>query len=134
MDADARPSDHAVIAHVEDEAAATTAIDEIVDATPLDASSITTGTGPEFADQLEIGDSEPGPASRLVKWLVSFGQERAELARLGQAAREGRHAIVINDVTDRDCLDTIVAALKRQGADDVYYFGDWQVEDLSINR
>lgn len=134
MNATARPSEHAVLAHLADEATATAALDEIVEGTGVQASSITHGTGPDFADRLEIGKGEPGPATRIVKWLVSLGQEREELARLGQAAREGRHAIVINDVTDRDCLDAIVAVLKRHDAEDIRYIGDWQTEDLSINR
>lgn len=134
MDATARPSEHAVTASLPDEDAATAAIDEIVAGTAVEASSITHGTGPAFADRLEIGESEPGPGSRLVKWMVSLGQEREQLARLGQAAREGRHAVVINDVTDEGCLDEIVGVLKRHDGQDLFYFGEWQVEDLSINR
>jgi hypothetical protein len=56
------------------------------------------------------------------------------LVRLGQAAREGRHAVVIHDVSGRPTVDAITAVLKRHDAEDIVYFGDWQTEDLSIRR
>jgi hypothetical protein len=134
MSTETRPSEHAVLAHVEDGDTAEAAIAAMADRAGFDRGTVATGTGAAFAEQLEAGSGDAGPAGRVVKWLLSLGQEREELARLGQHAREGRHAIVVNEVTDRDRLDEIVAVLKQHDARDIRYIGEWETEDLSINR
>lgn len=132
--ADTRPSDHAVIGHVADDATAEAALEDLSGEAGVDLATISHGSGSDFAAQLEVGSEGSKAASRVVQWLTSLGQEREELVRLGQVVREGRHGIVINDVSDRECLDRIVAVLKRHGAEDIVYFGDWQTEDMSIRR
>lgn len=134
MNDSARPSTHALIAHLPDTAAASSAIAAIAEETGIDPATVTHGTGEAFAARLEDTDSDDGAATRLVKWLSSLGQEREELIRLGQAAREGRHAVVVHDVSGRDTVDAMATVLNRHGAEDIVYFGDWQTEDLSIQR
>lgn len=135
MGADPRPDDHAVTAHFADAASLDAALEELAHNRLVDVDAVTSGTGEGFATELEPGDDEDtGAAGRVLQWLTSLGQEREELVRLGQAAREGRHAVVINDVADEADLDGIVTVLKRHGAADIVYFGDWQTEDLSIER
>ncbi|WP_370324867.1 hypothetical protein [Euzebya sp.] len=134
MSANTRPNQHAVIAHVADEPTAEAVLSSLADEASVDLASVSHGSGDEFAGQLEAGEEDSHGATRVVKWLVSLGQEREELVRLGQVVREGRHGIVINDVTDRETLDRIVAVLNRHDARDIVYFGDWQTEDLSIRR
>ncbi|CAN5845270.1 hypothetical protein BH24ACT15_BH24ACT15_15790 [soil metagenome] len=130
----ARPSTHALIANLPDTPAAEAAIAEVSREVGIDPADVTHGTGDSFAQRLENTDSDDGAATRVVKWLSSLGQEREELVRLGQAAREGRHAVVIHDVSGRPTVDAITAVLKRHDAEDIVYFGDWQTEDLSIRR
>ncbi|MGI9018575.1 MAG: hypothetical protein ACR2HR_15980 [Euzebya sp.] len=134
MNSTARPSDHAVIAHVADAPVAEAVLASLSQEAGVDLDSVSHGSGDEFAAELEGGDADSGSASRVVKWLLSLGQEREELVLLGQVVREGRHALVINDVSDRERLDAIVAVLERHDAQDIVYFGHWQTEDLSIGR
>lgn len=134
MSDSARPTDHAVTAHFADADALDAALQELVHSRLVDPDSVTSGTGEGFAAELEPGDEDSSGAGRVIQWLTSLGQEREELVRLGQAAREGRHAVVINDVADEPDLDGITSVLARHGAADIVYFGDWQTEDRSIQR
>ncbi|MEO2105333.1 MAG: hypothetical protein ABGZ36_06790 [Actinomycetota bacterium] len=132
MTADARPNDHAVIAHVGDAATAEAAVADLAES-GVDRDAIAHGTGESFAARLEAGDEDSHPAGRLVKFLLSLGQEREELMRLGEEARSGRHAIVVNDVEESH-RDAVADVLARHDARDIVWFGDWQTEDLSIQR
>ncbi len=134
MAPNARPTDHAVIAHFATAEELSAALEEMAHNRVIDLDGVTSGTGEAFAAELQAQKEDAEPGSRVIKWLLSLGQEREELIRLGEVVREGRHGLVINDVADEGDLDAISTILKRHSAADIIYFGDWQTEDLSINR
>jgi hypothetical protein len=130
MDADTRPSSDAVIATVDSAEDAQAIVSAITEATDIHTEAIAHGTGESFAAQLEGGDRDSAPGTRLGKWLISLGQDREELMEKGQEAREGRHVVVVNEVNDDDTKEAVVAVLQRQNAQDIIYFGEWQNEDI----
>ena len=134
MSADPRPNTHAVIAHLPDEQAKSSALSALRDEVGLDTDLITHGTGPEFAARVNASEEDDEDTSRIGKWLLSLGQEREELVELAENVKEGRHGIVINEVDERSTLDRIVEVLNRFDAQDIVYFGQWQTEDMSIRR
>ncbi len=134
MSADPQPNTHAIIAHVADAASAEAALSALTDEVGIYLDRVTHGTGQSFAAKLNSSREEKEAKSRIAKWLLSLGQEREELVRLAEVVKDDRYGIVINDVDRRDTLDAVVAVLKRHDAKDIVYFGEWQTEDLSINR
>lgn len=134
MSSTARPTDHAVIAHLADAASLEAALTELSHNQVIDLDEVRSGTGEAFASELQAGDADAETGTGFMRWILSLGQEREELVRLGQVVREGRHGLVINGVDDEGDLEAISSILKRHGAADIIYFGDWNTEDLSINR
>ena len=132
--ADSRPNTHAVIAHVADTPTADAALQDLSGEVGIDLDLVTHGTGDAFAAEVNGTDDDDSSKSRVGKWLMSLGQEREELVRLGENVKAGRHGLVINEVDERSTLDAIVAVLKRHGGEDIVYFGSWQTEDMSVRR
>lgn len=130
MAPETRPSNNAVIASLPDGDAVSAVLRAIAEQTSIDPGHVAHGTGDAFALKLEGSEDETGPATRMGKWLLSLGQEREELVELGQAAREGEHAIVVNDVEDEATKDAVIAILKGAGGSRILHIGQWQSEEV----
>lgn len=130
MAPDTRPSTNAVLATLADGEAVSRVIREIAEQTSVEPSAVAHGTGEAFALRLEGSDDDTSASSRLGKWLLSLGQEREELVELGQAAREGEHALVVNDVDDQQTKDAVIGILKANGAGRITHIGQWASEDV----
>lgn len=127
------PTEHAIIAHVADAPTAEAVMSALTDELDLDPERIEHGGGPELAERLSrTEDDDDGHP--IVSWLLSLGQEREELVRLGEAVRDGRQAVFVHCIDEREQIDAVADVLRRHDAHDIAYFGDWQVEDLSISR
>lgn len=128
--ADTQPKSDAVIAWVASREACDAALAEIDADTSVAESDVAHGTGEEFAAELDRSDPDSDPGTRLGKWLTSLGQDREGLVEMGQAAREGRYVLVVNEVTDDATKEQVIAILQRHGAEDMTYIGNWQNEDI----
>lgn len=130
MAPDTRPTHDAIVATVDGPAAADAIVADIGGETTVGADDVAHGSGEAFAAELEGGSADSGPASRVSRWLTSLGQDRERLVEAGQAAREGRTALVVNGVDDDVTKEAVIAILQRHGADGITYLGDWQNEDI----
>ena len=130
MAPETRPSTNAVLAALPDGEAVSTALRAIAEQTSIDPGHVAHGTGEAFALKLEGSEDSTGPATRMGKWLLSLGQEREELVELGQAARDGEHAVVVNDVDDEATKDAVVGILKAAGGTRILHIGRWQSEEV----
>ncbi len=128
--ADTQPKSDAVIAWVDSQGDVDAILADLQDEAGIGESAVAHGTGDEFASHLDRSDPDSGSGSRLGKWLTSLGQDRESLVEMGEAAREGRYVVVVNDVTDETTKETVIAVLQRHGAQDMTYIGDWQNEEI----
>lgn len=130
MAPETRPSSDAVIASLPDGEAVSSALRALAERTSIDPDDVAHGTGEDFALQLEGSEDPTGPATRVGKWLLALGQEREELIELGQAARDGEHAIVVNGVEDETTKDAVIDILKDCGGSRILHIGRWQSEEV----
>lgn len=128
--ADTQPTSDAVIAWVATQGDVEAVLAELAEQAGIDESAVAHGTGEEFASHLDRSEPDSEPGSRLGKWLTSLGQDRESLVEMGAAAREGRYALVVNEVTDDATKEAVIAILQRHGAQDMTYFGNWQNEEI----
>ena len=134
MSLTARPTDHAVVAHLPDADATDAALADLADLDAVDPNSVLTGTGEDFAAALDGKDPEVGTLARLVSWIATLGQEQDALKDLAMQARNGRWAVVVNDVRDETAGEQVGDVLRRHGGEGITWFGDWQTEDLDVQR
>lgn len=130
----ARPTEHAVVAHLPDKASAEAALADLSTVPAVDPDAILFGSGEEFAAALDGHDPQVSALTRLVSWIGSLGQERDALKDLALQARNGRWAMVVNEVADAEDGEQIGEVLRRYGAEGVTWFGEWQTEDLDVQR
>lgn len=128
--ADTRPTSDAVIASVATQGDVEAVLSELAETAGVASDAVAHGTGDGFAGQLEGGSPDSEPGTRLGRWLTSLGQDREGLVELGQVAREGRYVLVVNDVTDEQTKEAVIAVLQRHGGDHITYIGGWQNEEI----
>ena len=128
--ADTQPKSDAVIAWVASQDDVDAVLSELGDQAGIGESSVAHGTGEEFASHLDRSDADSEPGSRLGRWLTSLGQDRESLVVMGEAARDGRYVLVVNDVADDETKESVIAVLQAHGAHDMTYIGNWQNEEI----